>query len=614
MIVELGRDKIYEGESVLYRVTLNHVENPSPPILEGFDEFVVQSRGEQSLDSRQVTIINGRRSEVVRWGRAYDFLLTPRRVGELTIPAPTAEVDGVVLRGDSLKLRVIAPEEQDLAILEVRSNNDAVYPTQSVTVTLTVAVKELPEPYADRDPVAALQRGPALSIPWADDNTLPPGVVPTEPVERWIGKYLDRSGSGFNINNFRVRSASLFSMFDEAVSGFLPPSKRVQRPDRSGKRVGYREYTLERRFTPMQIGELSFGPVTLKGALPVRVTSARTADMEDVYAVAKSVAVTVKDAPLEGRPTSYCGAIGHFDWSGRLAPTEAKTGDPLTLTLTLRGQGTLDAVQTPNLADIPEIAGAFKVYKATEDSGTGERQFIFGLRPLREGTGPFPPVALSYFDADKEQYVTLKTDEIPLRITKAERLSDEDIEVSEGASSSPGTEIETQEGGIFANDSALSSLRDESVDPVRWFASLGSLAGVYLVVVLVSQKVRRLAGDPELVRRRGAAARARRRFRDSESEGRRTADRADFQQAAVFGLVADAAGIPEAGLTSDDVRTELQRLEVDEPLSKRFSQWCEACDAGRYGASYDVADEWDRQAEALLEDLIGCLKAKKLIR
>ena len=64
ILCELGRERIYLGESVRYQVTLNHVDNPSPPELVGFDDFDVMPAGVQNLNSKQVTIINGRRSEV----------------------------------------------------------------------------------------------------------------------------------------------------------------------------------------------------------------------------------------------------------------------------------------------------------------------------------------------------------------------------------------------------------------------------------------------------------------------------------------------------------------------------------------------------------------------
>ena len=39
LIVEIEKNEVYEGESVLYRITLNHVENPKAPILNGFEAF-----------------------------------------------------------------------------------------------------------------------------------------------------------------------------------------------------------------------------------------------------------------------------------------------------------------------------------------------------------------------------------------------------------------------------------------------------------------------------------------------------------------------------------------------------------------------------------------------
>ena len=44
----MDRNRIYEGESVLYRITLNNVENPRQPDLSGFDDFLVAPLGEQS--------------------------------------------------------------------------------------------------------------------------------------------------------------------------------------------------------------------------------------------------------------------------------------------------------------------------------------------------------------------------------------------------------------------------------------------------------------------------------------------------------------------------------------------------------------------------------------
>ena len=180
LIVEMDRNRIYEGESVLYRITLNNVENPRQPDLSGFDDFLVVPVGEQTLNSTMVTIINGQRTDIVRRGRQYNYRLTPKRTGSLTIPAPTAEVDGQKLVGKEMSLFVTAPQDQDVVRMEITAEPNSVYPLVPFTVTLSISVKELPEPYASDNPVAVQTSPPELQIPWIDDEHLPDGLKPKE--------------------------------------------------------------------------------------------------------------------------------------------------------------------------------------------------------------------------------------------------------------------------------------------------------------------------------------------------------------------------------------------------------------------------------------------------
>ena len=56
LIVEIEKQEIFEGESVLYRVTLNHTENPTAPVLDRFDDFQVTALGAQSHPKEQMEI------------------------------------------------------------------------------------------------------------------------------------------------------------------------------------------------------------------------------------------------------------------------------------------------------------------------------------------------------------------------------------------------------------------------------------------------------------------------------------------------------------------------------------------------------------------------------
>jgi len=609
LLVELGGERIYEGESVQYEVTLNHVENPQPPKLQGFDEFQVEFQGERSLDSQQITIINGRMTKIVRYGRAYRYVLTPKRAGTLRIPAPIAEVGTRTLTGRELTLEVVPPSDQDLARLELVLDRDHVYPMQPFTVRLTVAVKGLPDPVADRNPVTVLRRLPALSIPWAHDESLPKGLHPDQAWDKWLTALQDEGG-GFSINNIGGQSA--FSFFRDAPLSFLPAPRRTTRKTRSGQEAEYWEFDFVRKFVPQELGEFSFGPATLKGEFITGVDAASRAEMENVFAVAKPCTVTVRDAPAEGRPDSYIQAIGQFAVDTSLVPTEAKVGDPLTLTLTLRGEGTLDAARAPDLGQHAEVTASFRVYEASEETRPGARLFTYSLRPLQPGQVTFPAIPLSYFDVAQEKYVTLETRPIPLTVQQAERIGDAEIAVAPTARSA-GTPLEARQDGILANIDDFGALRDQSVRPARWLTYVGLLGVAYLGIAVASRQLGRYFGDAGLQRRRAAPGRARQRLQAAQAEIQAGHGRegAEHLGAAIVGLVADMAGQLEAGMTSREVDGHLQAWAVDDDLRSRIAALLETCDGARYGASADAVRQVSQSTSEVLEQLIRMLKSER---
>ena len=153
--------------------------------------------------------------------------------------------------------------------------------------------------------------------------------------------------------------------------------------------------------------------------------------------------------PEEGRPDNYIGAIGRFRFGAELAPLKAKTGDPMTLTLTLSGQGALDNAAAPDLSKIPEVAENFKIYEATEQTKGDQRQFTYSVRPLKEGIHEFPAVSVSYFDMDQEKYVTLASAPIAIDVEKADQLAGRDIVGTSGGLSRGRGDLEMRRKGFL---------------------------------------------------------------------------------------------------------------------------------------------------------------------
>ncbi len=611
LIVEMDRNHIYEGESVLYRITLNNVENPRQPDLSGFDDFLITPAGEQSLNFQQTIIINGRRSETIRRGRQYNYQLTPKRAGNLTIPAPTAEVDGQKLIGKEMSLVVTAPQDQDIVCMEITAEPVSVYPLQPFTVILSISVKELPEPYANENPVGVQTSPPELQIPWLDDEHLPAGLKPKESWQRWLEPMQSRGGSGFAINN--IGSNSVFSFFEDRRMAFMPESQNIRMPDKSGKMTGYRRFQFKRTFIAKNVDQYTFGPVSLKGIFAGGISASGAAQSKDIYAIAKALTVKIKDVPEQGRPETYIGAIGRFQFEVELAPLKAKTGDPMTLTLTLSGPGSLDRATMPDLSKIPQIAENFKIYEPTAQTKGNQRQFTCSLRPLEPGIKEFPPVAVSYFDVQDEKYVTLTSQPIPIDIEKADKLAGRDIVASSSGLNSADKELETRQEGIFANITDPGQLTDESIRSERWLAALGGLAGLYAAMAFAVVRLRRFSGDTVRQRRRTAPGKARRSVSEATKEllAGRVREGADRLESALVNLVADWSNTPAAGMTPAEACRKLESLGIDGEVLQHAGRFLENCESVHYGATPQAGEALRRDAKGVLEAVIHALRKKK---
>jgi hypothetical protein len=624
---EVTPERIYLGESVRYRVTLQDCDHSIEPQLTQFQDFDTRLLGKSTGSQSTTVIVNGQVRSFSQSGPTYEYLLTPKRPGKLVIPAARIEVDGKEYLGPTVALDVAAPSEQDVVILTMAVEPAEVYPLQPYTVKLNVAVKALPSPEGDREPVTVQQNLPQLVMPWADDDNLPSGVKPREPAAEWLRAMLDhgRRPAGFAINNIRTRGGgsrlgggfpdpnsllgpggfadadSLFSLFrEESRAAFHPPPQKTTREDLKKHRVGYWEYSFDRTFTSEKLGDVAFGPASLKGMFATRVDTQGNLEGERIYAVSQPVSLRVKDAPLAGRPPDYIGAIGQFEAGAELNPTHVKVGDPMTLNVWLKGSGTLANVSTPRLAENASIAANFKVYEATDQSNNEERRFTFSLRPKQADVREFPAIAMSYFDVAQEKYVTLKTKPIPISIEKADQLASADITLPATNAIDQGPEARVE--GVFANITDLSQVRDETVRPRRYMVMLSSMLGAFVLAAVVTSKLRKSKEDIIGQRRRYAVRRARQRL----------ADRTDWSASAISsalrGLVADWLGESEQSLTTVDVHRYLLNLKINADVAERLAHLFEKCDAARYGAQSEPLDRLSDEADGLIDELARELK------
>ena len=598
--VSVERSAMYEGDTITYSVKVTGVADPPEPEFDTKD-WDVRSAGRSS--SMRV-IINGRERSS---GAAvtFNYALTPLRAGEVAIPPPTLKVDGRTLTGKSVTVTVIPPEKQDQVVLTIEVDKVSVYPMQPFEVTLLVDVKGIPDPYVEKNPLMVQNTPPQLLVPWFEDHDLPSGIEASQSLDEVVRPWMSQRSGGFQINEIRQQRVSI--LFGSRAIAFLPQAKRVTRRDDAGDETEYWRYEFRRGFRPVQVGSYTFGPARLKGAFATGA-SERGLEAGEVYTFGDPVTVEVRSAPPEGRPESFTGAVGQFDFAATVSPIQARVGEPITLTLSVDGVGTLDDIGPPKIERIREVVDGFKTYEATEESTSTGRRFSYSLRPLKAGIESFPPVEFSYFDVDKEEYVSISTDPIPVTVTEAEQLDSSQIVAGLRPHAADDEGVELSEDGIFGNRSDVSLLRDEGVEPTQWAVAWGAIIAVWLVGGFVVPRWQRSREDVGLNRRRSAASQARSRLRAASHDP-------DRLRAAVVGFVADALDEEAAGMTPGDIRQRLENLSMPDNIVNSTSNLLEQCDAARYSPAGDAGSkELSESAKRVLDELIRNFGERKLLR
>ena len=579
--VATSAEEIFVGDSIDFQVEIRNVESPSAPDMSAIKEqFDVVSTGDESRNQTSISIVNGRRSDRSVLSHIYQFRLTPRVTGELTIPSAKVATDGKSLTSSPVPLRVIAAEEQDLVIVEMKASQSRVYPTQPFTVTLRILIQPLPND-ASRDPMSLLRRSPPhLQVNWVD----PPTGLSAEEKSSWLQPLLSDDGIGFTLNDVNTRSGSFFDGPRAAV--FNLSKGREFRDGLEGRKIRYFVYELSRRLTPEKTGVYSLGPALVKGMFVAGIER-KEYTAKRLVASSPAVSVEVREVPSP-RPATFCGGIGEYQVTASVSPTKLRVGDPLTLTLDLkRGSqsGSLELISAPDLSAIPQLAADFDLI---DKSPTGRvegpvKHFAYALRPKR-ATVSIPSLTILTFDPQSEEFIDLNTATIPLDVTEAERVASGDLVGTRPAGGS--TAIKSRAQGIFQNITDLSELRDQRINLVAWSeVALGVWLAAGCLIAMVTL-YRRKTSDAGWVRRQQARREANRKLADARTLAAQGQSKDAMRQvrSAIVGLIADFRNRVAEGLTTTDVEATLSSAPIADEDRAAILQLLESIESAEYGA------------------------------
>ena len=345
-------------------------DNFSPP---EFENFQIIGGPNQSI---KTSYVNGER----KFSKTYSYFLKPLKKGTLKINQASIEIDGEIYK--SLQIEVLITDSVK-------------QPSDSIT-----------QYYNDDD--IELRALISKGSPYLN-----------EPITVVYKLYYK---APINISDARETETPKFKDFWSQTIKI--PQLKVERDIYKGQNYNVVEWRKVVLY-PQKVGELEISPLSLNLVLDVP-TDKRDFFGNVIYDQTSQMISTgmrriiVKDLPQLGKPDSFSGAVGNFEFDVILNKNSLRATESFQAELKVKGNGNLKLFDLPNIL-VPNSMELFEPEReeliSTNLSGmSGSVSKSFTVIPRFQGNFPIEEVEFSYFDPNTEKYKVLKSPRLTIDV------------------------------------------------------------------------------------------------------------------------------------------------------------------------------------------------------
>ncbi len=573
--VTVDRNKVSVGGDTQLNLTFNGTQEVATPYFPGVDGFDWRYLG----PSKMTSIINGNVSNSI----THRYRLIALRAGRFTIPSFSIQFRGKTYTSEPISIEVVSgPVTQN----QSQSGIDSAGITDNLDDRIFLIIE-------------AGKRQAYV-------NELIPVTIK------------------LYVNNMAVRDIQYPELTHEgfSINEFSQP-KQYQQPLRG---VLHNVIEFNTHVFATRSGELTLGSAQLECNLLLKDNSARRRSSlfddffdDDFFAqyktypvIVKSAAVpiTILDLPAEGKPVDFKGAVGNYQLSVYAEPREVKVGDPVTLKITVSGEGNFKTVDMPGF----KINDDFKAYDPDVKQDSDKKTFEQVIIPKNEKIKEIPEISFSYFDVQQKQYKTIAQGPLAIKVKplpKGEQM--QVFELSKGAEGAFRRKEVLGRDIIYIKDT-LGALKPKGVflckNKLFILALFIPLLAVIASILFQRQK-QRLETDIGYARRLRARGAAKKNLLKVQALLKQNSTNEFFD--AVFKTLQEYLGdkfhLATASITSD-VIGELRSRGVEEGILQKIGQCFGSCDAARYAVS-NISQEDMAGAFELLKEIIAALERLK---
>lgn len=513
--------------------------------------------GPQKGTSTSLTIVNGKRTKSSQ--TTYTYVLMPRKTGKFQIASATATVKGNKIHSNAATVEVVSGGATNSGQSSGNGSSD-----QSSSSTATGDISQ-----------------DDLFLRFSLSKT---SAVVGEPITATLKLY-----QRVNIAGFEDAKFPAFTGFwsQEVLAPTNIEFQRESLRDKIYNSAVIRSWTI----IPQQSGTLTIEPAELVCLVNVR-SSASTGSifdsffMDDYRTIRKRVysdsyKVNVAGLPA-GAPASFHGGVGSFTMEAYVSKDSLKAHDAASLVVKVSGKGNVSLLEAPVINFPPD----FEVYDVKVTEAAGSKTFEFPFIPRSHGEFVIDPVEYSYFDISNRKYVTLRSDQM-------------NIKVAPGAGGSA-----TTSGGTLVQGANRKDVKDLGSD-IRFivtekpsFSQSGAflfgstafwiitllLAGLAFAAWFFLRKMSVMKADVVGQKNRKAVKMAQKRLSSAGEYLSKNLYTAFYEELhkALIGYVSDKLNMDFADMSKENISETLISRGVTDETSSRFTDLLDACEFARY--------------------------------
>ncbi len=552
-------NKISIGQAMQLTLTINNAKNVQPippPTIDGFD---IQFLG----PSTRISIVNGQYSS----SNAFIYTLFPRKIGKFEIPVISVDIGGKTYTSQSIPVEVV-----DAAT--------PVLPQQSQS---------------------------------ADENTAPQNIedkifltLETPKAEVYEGEKIPVTIKLF-VHGVSVRDIQ-FPDFEHVGLSVDPFDKQ---PRQYSQVVGGIEYKVVEFNTfayPTRTGALTLGPAGLSCSLLYRSQQRQQSPFgnrddffgDDFFSgffdqyqkrplTLKSVntSLNVLPVPQEGKPDHFSGAVGKYDFQVTAGPANIKAGDPVTLKMTVAGDGNLNAIKMPAFENL----SGFKIYDP-QVKGEGDSKIVEQvLIPTTESAKEIPAISFSYFDSERKTYETITRGPFTLEVARPDRDEPSQVVAAPGQKNERALTSQPEEIGrdiIFIKENP-GNFQEKGAALYKsfWFIILVfALAVFYAAFVIIYHRLHKLKTDSAYARQFFAPKKAKKGLDESSRllSGNKQKEFYDSLFKTLQDYFSGKFHMPAGNITVDTIEGILKKRLMDLSILAKIKAVFDDCDMVRYAS------------------------------